>query len=183
MGPPFCFTATSCILPSPQIKQLDMQPDNFRIESASVGDIPLLVTFIKELASYEKLLQIVNVTEDRLRIALFGLQPRAHAVIGYCDQSPVAFAIYFFNFSTFEGLPGLYIEDIFVRPAFRGSGFGRRLFEFLAQRARQENCSRVELSVLNWNEHAIQFYKRLGGEPVTGWTVFRFPEKVLNNFT
>lgn len=183
MGPPFSLIGDSCILPTRQIKQLAMQTDNFRIESASVVDIPLLLTFIKELASYEELLPHVETTEDRLRIALFGPHPRGHAVIGYCDDSPIAFAIYFFNFSTFQGLPGLYIEDIFVRPAFRGYGFGRRLFEFLAQRAREEKCSRIELSVLNWNDDAIQFYKRLGGEPVTGWTVFRFSEKVLNSFT
>jgi GNAT superfamily N-acetyltransferase len=155
--------------------------DKLRIESASETDIPLLLTFIKELAAYEQLLDQVNVNEERLRQALFGNNPRAQAVIAYLDDSAVAFAIYFFTLSTFEGAPGLYIEDIFVRPTFRKYGIGRKLFGFLSQTARDQGCCRIELSVLNWNEQAIQFYKKLGGEPVSGWTVFRFSEKATTD--
>lgn len=160
-----------------------MDANQLRIESASEADIPLLLTFIKELAAYENLLDDVSVTEERLRQTLFGNNSRAHAVIAYSGVLPVAFAIYFFNLSTFEGRPGLYIEDIFVRPNFRRTGVGRKLFSFLSQKAREQGCCRIELSVLNWNEQAIQFYKKLGGEPVTGWTVFRFSEKAITDLS
>lgn len=160
-----------------------MDANQLRIESASEAHIPLLLTFIKELAAYENLLDDVSVTEERLRQTLFGNNSRAHAVIAYSGVLPVAFAIYFFNLSTFEGRPGLYIEDIFVRPNFRRTGVGRKLFSFLSQKAREQGCCRIELSVLNWNEQAIQFYKKLGGEPVTGWTVFRFSEKAITDLS
>ena len=158
-----------------------MDTDKLRIESASEGDIPVLLTFIKELAAYEELLDHVSVTEERLRQALFGDASSANAVIAYFDDLPVAFAIYFFNLSTFEGRPALYIEDIFVHPTFRRFGIGRKLFGFLSQIAREQGCCRIELSVLNWNEQAIQFYKKLGGEPVKGWTVFRFSERAISD--
>lgn len=160
-----------------------MDTDKLRIESASEADIPLLLTFIKELAAYEELLDHVSVTEERLRQALFGNNFRANAVIAYFDDLPVAFAIYFFNLSTFEGRSGLYIEDIFVRPTFRRFGIGRKLFGFLSQTAGEQGCSRIELSALNWNEQAIQFYRKLGGEPVNGWTVFRFSEQAITDLT
>ena len=160
-----------------------MDTDKLRIESASEADIPLLLTFIKELAAYEELLDQASVTEERLRQALFGDNRRAHGVIAYFDDLPVAFAIYFFNLSTFEGGPGLYIEDIFVRPTFRRAGIGRKLFGFLSQAAREHGCCRIELAVLNWNEQAIQFYRNLGGEPVNDWTVFRFSERAITDLT
>ena len=160
-----------------------MDTDKLRIDAASEADIPLLLIFVKELAAYEELLDHVNVTEQRLKQALFGNNSRANAVIAYFDDLPVAFAIYFFNLSTFEGRPGLYIEDIFVRPAFRRFGVGRRLFGFLSRIAREQGCCRIELSVLNWNQQAIQFYQKLGGEPVSGWTVFRFSETAITDLT
>ena len=160
-----------------------MDTDKLKIESASETEIPLLLTFIKELASYEQLLEHVKVNEERLRHALFGNNARAHAVIAYLGDLPVAFAIYFFTLSTFEGAPGLYVEDIFVRPTFRRYGIGGKLFGFLSQTAREQGCCRIELSVLNWNEQAIQFYKSLGGEPVSGWTVFRFSGKETIDLT
>jgi GNAT superfamily N-acetyltransferase len=160
-----------------------MDTDKLKISPAAQSDIPLLLSFINELAAYEHLLDNVSVTEERLRMTLFGRTPRANAVIAYCDDLPVAFAIYFFNVSSFDGRSGLYIEDIFVRQAFRGSGIGRELFAFLSQKAVQEGCGRIELSVLDWNEQAIQFYKKLGGTPVTGWTVFRFSEQAITALT
>lgn len=158
-----------------------MDSGKLRIQSASETDIPLLLGFIKELATYEKLQDHLGVTEERLRQALFGNNSRAHGVIAYFQDLPVAYAIYFLNLSTFEGRHGLYIEDIFVRPTFRRFGIGRKLFSFLSQKAIEHGCCRIELSVLNWNEQAIQFYRNLGGEPVRGWTVFRFSEKVITD--
>lgn len=160
-----------------------MDANKLRMESAAVADIPLLLTFIKELAAYEHLLNDVSVTEERLRQTLFGDEARAHAVIAYFQDLPVAFAIYFFTLSTFEGRPGLYIEDIYVRPTFRRLGIGRKLLGLLSETARERGCCRIELSVLNWNEQAIQFYKKLGGEPVIGWTVFRFSEKAITDLS
>lgn len=154
--------------------------NDLRIEVATQADVPLILTFIKELAQYEKLQDSVRVTEDRLRRSLFGNNRSAEAILAYLQDSPVAFAVYFFNFSTFEGLPGLYLEDIFVRPGFRSLGVGRKVFAFLSNRAMESGCSRIELSVLNWNEQAIRFYKGLGGEPLKGWTVFRFSQEALS---
>jgi GNAT superfamily N-acetyltransferase len=164
-------------------KRIGVGTDKLKISPASEPDIPLLLTFIKELAVYEDLLDNVSVTEERLRTILFGKTPRANAVIGYCNDLPVAFAIYFFNVSSFDGRPGLYIEDIFVRPPFRRSGIGRKLFAFLSQRAAQEGCGRIELSVLDWNEPAMKFYTKLGGTPVNDWIVFRFSEQAINALT
>ena len=180
-GPPFCFLElTLAILASiTQANEFTMDTNNLRIEVAAEPDIPLLVTFIKELAEYEALLDHVNVTENRLHRALFGKNRYAHGLIAYIDDLPVAFAIYFFSFSTFEGLPSLYIEDIFVRPSYRKLGIGRRIFTFLSNKALEADCSRIELSVLNWNQQAIGFYKQLGGQPLKGWTVFRLSPATL----
>lgn len=160
-----------------------MDANKLRIESAAEADIPLLFTFIQELAAYENLLTDVRVTEERLRQTLFGDDSRAHAIIAYFHDLPVAFAIYFFTLSTFEGRPGLYIEDIYVRPTFRRFGIGRKLLGLLSKTARERGCCRIELSVLNWNEDAIQFYEKLGGEPVTCWTVFRFSESAITDLS
>ena len=143
-----------------------------RIQEATEQDVPLILDFIRELAQYEKALDRVSATEESLRATLFGPKPYAEALIVYQSEQPVAFAIYFFSYSSFTGLPNLYLEDIFVRPAFRGSGVGRELIAFLARRASERGCGRMEWSVLNWNESAIAFYQKLGAEPVNDWTVF-----------
>jgi GNAT superfamily N-acetyltransferase len=150
-----------------------------RIEDATEGDVPLILTFIRKLAEYEKSLERVSVNEESLHATLFGPKPYAEAVIAYDNESPVAFAIYFFTYTSFSGLPSLYLEDIFVRPAARGLGIGRQLLAFLAQRARQHGCGRMEWSVVNWNEPAMAFYKKLGAEPVNDWAVFRLPKDKL----
>jgi GNAT superfamily N-acetyltransferase len=150
-----------------------------RIQEVTEGDVPLILAFIRELAQYEKLLDSVSVTEESLRSALFGPQPFAEAIIAFKEQEPVAFALYFFNYSTFAGLPGLYLEDIFVRPAYRNTGIGRQLFAFLAKTALERGCNRMELSVLNWNEPAIRFYKKLAAKPITDWTVFHLSRESL----
>lgn len=143
-----------------------------RIEQATEKDVPLVLEFIRELAEYERVLDRVIATEDILRATLFGARPYAEALVAHIGEEAAAFAIYFFSYSSFTGLPNLYLEDIFVRPAYRGSGLGRKLFAFLARRASEHGCGRMEWSVLNWNEAAIGFYKRLGAEPVRNWTVF-----------
>lgn len=149
-----------------------------RIEPATENDVPLILAFIRDLAEYERALDRVTATEETLRASLFGPEPRAESVIVYENDAPVAFAIYFLSFSSFSGLPNLYLEDIFVRPASRGSGVGRQLFAFLARRARERGCGRMEWSVLNWNP-AIAFYEKLGAEPVRDWTVFHLNKDEL----
>ena len=148
-----------------------------RIEDATEKDVALILQFIRELAEYERSANRVSATEDLLRATLFGQNRNAHALIAYRDQEPVAFAIYFFSYSSFSGLPNLYLDDIFVRPAHRGLGLGKELFAFLARRASERGCGRMEWSVLNWNEPAIGFYRKLGAEPVTDWTVFHLAKE------
>lgn len=153
---------------------------DFRIEETAPQDVPLILSFIKELAEYERLSDSVVVTEDELREALFGERPYAEAVIGYYEDTPVCFALFFHNFSTFVGRPGLYLEDLYVRPEMRGRGFGRAMLRYLAQLARARRCARMEWAVLDWNEPAIRFYKRLGARPMNDWTVFRLAGEALD---
>lgn len=145
---------------------------SLQFREATKNDIALILYFVRELAEYERSEDRVIATEETLRKSLFGSRPFAHAFIVYQDGDPVAFAIYFFSFSSFYGLPNLYLEDIFVRPAFRGIGLGREVFAYLSRIAIEKGCGRMEWSVLNWNEPAIGFYKELGAEPVRDWTVF-----------
>jgi GNAT superfamily N-acetyltransferase len=152
-----------------------------RIEEAREKDIPLILQFIRELADYEKELVRVTATEEILRTTLFGPAPYAQSAIGYVGEEPAAFAIYFFSYSSFTGLPSLYLEDIFVRPTFRGFGVGKKLLAFLARRAREHGCGRMEWSVLNWNQPAIGFYKRLGAAPVRDWTVFHLAKEDMED--
>lgn len=150
-----------------------------RIRQATEEDVPLILKFIRELAQHERSLDRVSATEEALRVTLFGPRPYAEAVFAYEGDEPVAFALYFFSYTSFSALPGLYLEDIFVRPDARGFGIGRRLLAFLAQRAVERNCARMEWSVLNWNEAAIGFYEKLFAEPVHDWTVFRLSKEKM----
>ena len=143
-----------------------------RIDQAIEEDIPLIFSFIHELARYERALDRVSATEESLRETLFGPTRYAEAVIARENDVAVAFALYYFSYTSFSAQPGLYLEDIFVRPAARESGIGRLLMAFLAQRAIELNCARMEWSVLNWNEQAIRFYQNLSAEPINDWTVF-----------
>jgi GNAT superfamily N-acetyltransferase len=152
---------------------------NFEIRRAAEGDAPLLLAFIKELAEYERLAHAVTATEEILRESLFGRERAAEALIGYYEYEPVAFAIFFHNFSTFVGRRGLYLEDLFVRPAYRGRGFGRAMLAHLAKLAIERNCGRFEWAVLDWNESAIRFYKNLGAVPLDDWTTFRLTGDAL----
>ncbi len=144
-----------------------------RIESATEKDVPLLLEFVRELALYEKLLDNVTATEETLRSALFGVPAYAYALLAYENGEAVTFATYFYSFSSFAGFPGLYLEDIYVRPSHRGAGVGRQMFEHLARIALDRGCRRMEWAVLKWNESAIKFYQNLGASPQDEWSVFR----------
>jgi GNAT superfamily N-acetyltransferase len=151
-----------------------------QIEEATEQDVPLILRFIRALAEYEKAVDRVSATEEILRATLFGARPYAKAIIVYAGREPAAFAIYFFSYSSFSGLPKLYLEDIFVLPAYRGLGVGKQLLAFLAARASELGCGRMEWSVLNWNESAMAFYGKLGAEPVNDWTVFHLAKKEMD---
>lgn len=153
---------------------------NLRIQCATEKDIPLLLKLIRGLAEYEKLSGSVSASEERLRKSLFGERPYAEAVIACEDDKPVGYAIYYFTYSSFQALPGLYLEDLFVIPESRGSGVGRRLMGWVANKAVERGCFRMEWAVLNWNEPAIGFYKSLGAEPMNEWTVYRLSGKELD---
>ncbi len=151
-----------------------------RLRFAAGDDAPLVLAFIRELADYEQMSDEVAADETTLRASLFGERPAAEVVIAELDGAPVGFALFFPNFSTFVGRPGLYLEDLFVRPAARGRGVGAALLAFLARLARDRGYGRFEWSVLDWNEPAIGFYRRLGARPMDGWTVFRVDGEALS---
>lgn len=153
---------------------------NFSIKPASTTDVPLLFSFIKELAEYEKLSHDVIATEEGLRKTLFGDHPYAEVVIGYLDHQPVSFALYFHNYSTFLGQPGIYLEDLYVKPEARGLRIGQKMLAYLAQLAKERKCGRLEWSVLNWNESAISFYEKLGAKAMDEWTVYRVTGQELD---
>ena len=150
-----------------------------RIRSAVADDVPLILSFIRDLADYEKLPHEVVATEELLRQALFGPRPFAEVIIATLGDEPVGFALFFHNFSTFLGLPGIYLEDLFVRPAARGQGVGRQLLVHLARLARERGCGRLEWAVLDWNEPAMKFYRGLGAIRKDDWTIFRLTGDAL----
>ena len=145
----------------------------FEIRTTTEADVPVILSLIRELAEYEREPDAVVATEAGLREVLFGAKPSAEVLLALEEQEPVGFAVYFHNFSTWLGRPGLYLEDLFVRPERRGRGYGRALLERLAQIAKERGCGRMEWAVLDWNEPAIQFYRKLGAQPMDEWTVFR----------
>jgi GNAT superfamily N-acetyltransferase len=149
------------------------------IREAVEEDTLLILQLIKELAEYEKLSHEVVATEETLRNALFGERRFAEALVGEVEGEPAGFALFFHNFSTFLGRPGIYLEDLYVRPEFRGLGLGRALLVYLARVARERGCGRLEWSVLDWNEPAIGFYGRIGAAPVRGWTAYRLTGDAL----
>jgi GNAT superfamily N-acetyltransferase len=149
------------------------------IRPATEADVPLILTLIRELADYERLSHEVVATEEALRDSLFRERRFAEVLLGYRDGRPAGFALFFHSFSTFLGKPGIYLEDLYVRPEFRGAGIGRAMLVHLARLARERGCGRLEWSVLDWNEPAIGFYKSLGASPVSGWTVYRVTGEAL----
>jgi GNAT superfamily N-acetyltransferase len=150
-----------------------MNRRNFKIRDATVADIPIILQLIRDLATYERAPDDVVATEKGLYEVLFGAEPAAKVLIAFENAEPVGFAVYFFNFSTWLGRPGLYLEDLFVKPQMRGRGYGRALLVHLAKIARDRNCGRMEWAVLTWNESAIQFYYKLGAGSLDDWRVFR----------
>jgi GNAT superfamily N-acetyltransferase len=150
----------------------------FRIEAATERDLPLILKLVKDLAEYEKLAHAVIATEEILRESLFRKRV-AEVLIGYAGAEPAGFAVFFQTFSTFLGVPGMYLEDIFVEPRWRRKGLGRQLLVRLAKIASERGYGRVEWSVLDWNELAVGFYKALGARPMDEWTVFRLTGESL----
>ena len=153
--------------------------NSLNIRIAEEKDISLIFNFIKDLAEYEKLSDTVIANEETIFNSIF-VKKSAEVVIAEYDGTPVGFAVFFHNFSTFIGKPGLYLEDLFVKPEFRGKGFGKALLVYLAKLAVERDCGRFEWSVLNWNTPAIEFYKSLGAKPMDEWTVFRLSGLELN---
>lgn len=149
------------------------------IRPAGPGDLPLIASLIRDLANYERLAHEVRFDEAVLGEKLFGSRPYAEVVIGEIDGKAQGFALFFHNFSTFEGRPGIYLEDLFVRSEARGSGLGKALLAHLAALAVERDCARLEWSVLDWNEPAIGFYKRLGARMMDEWTVMRLDGPAL----
>lgn len=154
--------------------------DTFEIKFATPEDVPLILSFIKELAEYEKLAHEVKATEADLHTTLFGKRAYAEVILAYLDNKPVGFALFFHNYSTFLGKPGIYLEDLYVKPETRGKGIGQKLLSYLAQLTLERNCGRLEWWVLDWNESAITFYKKLGAIAMDDWTVYRVTGDALD---
>jgi GNAT superfamily N-acetyltransferase len=150
-----------------------------RLRPATRGDVPVIADLIRGLARYEKLEDQVEMTEELLAAALFGERPYAEVVLAEEDGLAVGFALFFHNFSTFLGRPGIYLEDLFVLPEHRGRGIGRTLLAHLARLAVERGCGRLEWAVLDWNRDAIAFYERLGARPLSEWTVYRLTGEAL----
>ncbi|MBA2964328.1 MULTISPECIES: GNAT family N-acetyltransferase [Ramlibacter] len=159
----------------PGSPQIDIRP-------ATVGDIALILRFIRELAAYEKAEHEVVATEAGLRASLFGQGARAHALICRVAGEDAGFAVYFFNYSTWQGRQGLYLEDLYVSPAHRQAGAGKAMLQYLARVAQANNCGRFEWSVLDWNEPAIAFYRSIGAVPLDEWVRYRLAGDALATF-
>jgi len=151
----------------------------FQIRPARVEDVPIILQLIRNLATYERAPDEVVATEELLVDVLFGERQVAEVLLAFEGESPVGFAVYFYNFSTWLGRPGLYLEDLFVKPDKRGKGYGRALLVELAKIARDRGCGRMEWAVLDWNEPAINFYRALGATPMHEWTVFRLTREEI----
>lgn len=152
----------------------------FNIRPTTVEDAPQILSFIKKLAAYEKLEHEVVATCQDIEETLFGPHPTAYALMLEENKIPIGFALYFHNYSTFLCRPGIYIEDIYVEPAFRGKGYGKAVFKYLADMAEENNYGRIEWWCLDWNKPSIDFYtEKLGAEPMKDWTVFRLDQKAI----
>ena len=152
----------------------------FAIRSATEDDVALILYFIRALAEYERLADRVVADEDRLRRTLFGNPRFAEVIFAEENDQPVGFALFFHNYSTFIGLPGIYLEDLFVEPAHRGRGYGKALLQHLAKLAKERECGRVEWAVLDWNEPSINFYRSIGAVGLDDWRIFRLTGDALD---
>ena len=151
-----------------------------RIQRATSQDVPVILDLIRGLAEYERLSHEVAATEHGLRETLFGSRPAAEVVVCYLGEEPAGFALFFHNYSTFLGRPGIYLEDLFVDEQHRGKGFGKALLVYLARLTKERNCGRLEWAVLDWNEPSINFYKSLGARSMDEWNVFRLTGETLD---
>jgi GNAT superfamily N-acetyltransferase len=154
--------------------------DALTIRFATIDDTPLVLTLIRGLAEYERLAHEAVATEADIRESLFGARPAAEVLIAETNGEPAGFALFFHSFSTFLGRPGIYLEDLYVRPEFRSLGMGRALLAHLAKLAKERNCGRLEWSVLDWNEPAIRLYKGVGAVPMDEWTLYRVAGEALD---
>ncbi len=161
---------------------MDRKTEGFSIRFAEEKDVPLILKFIKGIAEYEKMLDQVVATEELLREWVFEKQS-AKVIIGELDGVPVGFSLFFHNFSTFMGRAGLYIEDIFVWPEYRGKGFGKALFLYLANLAHEEGCGRMEWCCLDWNQPSINFYRSMGACSMDGWSTYRLTKEQLKDLS
>jgi GNAT superfamily N-acetyltransferase len=152
------------------------------IRNATIADTPVILQFIKELAIYEKALEKVEATEEKIQSSIFSEQSNCHAIICELNNEAVGFAVYFYNYSTWLGKKGIYLEDLFVLPKFRNVGAGKALIKYLAKRAYSEGCGRFEWSVLDWNEPAIQFYQSIGAKAQSEWVIYRLAGDDLEKF-
>ena len=150
-----------------------------QLRSGTAADIPVILNLIRGLAEYEKLAHLVTATEERLRETLFGVKPAAEVILADYGLECAGFALFFQNYSTFLAHPGIYLEDLYVKPHLRGKGIGLALLKRLAVLAVERGCGRMEWSVLDWNKPSIQFYKKLGAQPLDEWTRFRLTEEAL----
>ncbi len=150
------------------------------ITPAVESDVPVILSFIRKLAEYEKLSHLVVTTEENVREHVFGENPVAEVLLAYWDQEPVGFALYFRNFSTFLGQPGIYLEDLFVEPDHRGKGIGKALLKKLAKIAIERGYGRLDWAVLDWNTPSIEFYRSLGAAPLDAWTGYRLTGEALH---
>ena len=157
-----------------------MKETVFNIRPATAADVPIIRQLIVDLATYERAPNDVTATEEQLSDVLFGEKPSAEVLLAFENETPVGFAVFFHNFSTWLGRPGLYLEDLFVKPEMRGKGYGRALLVDLAKIARERGCGRMEWAVLDWNDPAIQFYRKLGAKPMDEWTVFRLTREGIS---
>jgi GNAT superfamily N-acetyltransferase len=154
-------------------------PDSIRITPATPADVPVILSFIRELAEYEKLLDRVTATEDLLGSSLFGTRPYAEVLMARLADRPVGYALFFHSYSTFLARPGIYLEDVYVQPAVRGRGVGKALLREVARVALERDCGRLEWSVLDWNKPSIDFYLSLGAAPMDEWTTYRMDEAAI----
>ena len=152
---------------------------NVHLRAATIGDVSLILQLIHELAEFERLRHEVTVTASQLADHLFGAQRYAEVLLAFFNDEPAGFALFFHNYSTFMGKPGIYLEDLYVRDPFRGNGVGTALLTAVGKLAVARNCGRYEWSVLNWNKRAIEFYEKMGARPLSEWTVYRLKGQSL----
>lgn len=164
------------------MRYYDTGIDNLKIRETNEKDCELILSLIKEIAEYEKMSNQVIATEETLLEYIFK-NNRAEVIILELDKNPIGYALFFYNFSTFVGRSGLYLEDIFIKKEFRGRGIGKEVFKFLARKAREEGCKRMEWVCLDWNEPSINFYKSLGAIPMDEWTIYRLNEKEIKKLS